>query len=221
MLIMRLRQLSISLDCGAGFRSVRLASSTSETTVTTPTTATLTTVESGRRLFEERRVIGYASSEIYEIVSDVASYEQFLPYCTQSKVSRRRKGRSSFDLDAFITIGFPPDNYLSYSSTVECRYPWLVRSTAKENEILQHLSCRWEFYPVDVNNLPVNSDPMRVDSDRCGLIFRVEYEFKGDLLASAFADTVQQHQIDRFLRRAEEKFGPPSPSPSPLCQRKF
>jgi len=219
MLTIRLRQLSTSLACGAGFRSVRLASSTSETTVTTPSMATLTTVESGRRLFEQRRVIGYAPSEIYEIVSDVASYEQFLPYCTRSKVSRRGKESGcSFDLDAFITIGFPPDNYLSYSSTVECRYPRLVRSTAKENDILQHLSCRWEFYPVDVNNLPVNSDPLRVDSDRCLLIFRVEYEFKGDLLASAFADTVQQHQIDRFLRRAEEKFGPPSPSPSPLWE---
>lgn len=46
----------------------------------------------------------YSPEQMYNIVSSVDQYQQFVPWCKKSKVTRGRNG----DMQAQLEIGFPP-----------------------------------------------------------------------------------------------------------------
>lgn len=60
--------------------------------------------------------------QMYDIVSDVDRYKEFVPWCTNSSVSSRRRGQAK----AHLVIGFPPLAE-TYTSTMTLSRPNLVR----------------------------------------------------------------------------------------------
>lgn len=151
-----------------------------------------------RREYSERRILGYSMQEMFEVVSDVSKYQEFLPFCSRSEVLKRRGNRY---LEAALEVGFPPF-VERYTSTVEMTKPHSVIVTGTDGSMFNHLSCRWRFSP-GLPSLPRT----------CTLDFAVSYEFKSLLLAAtaeAAFDAVQRQQVEAFLKRAEKKFGGPS-----------
>ncbi len=61
--------------------------------------------------------------EMYSIVSDVESYREFVPWCTDSKVFQK-KGRH---FKASIEVGFPPLLVERYTSIITLAEPHLVK----------------------------------------------------------------------------------------------
>lgn len=61
----------------------------------------------------------YKQSDLYAVVSDVAAYPGFIPYCTQTRILRSEEVDGSTLMDAEMTVGFKSFEE-SYVSKVTC-----------------------------------------------------------------------------------------------------
>lgn len=66
--------------------------------------------------YSKRKVLGYDIEQVYDVVSDVDSYCQFLPWCRESRVFGRRGNHCK----GLLVVGFPPlvERYVSNMTMV-------------------------------------------------------------------------------------------------------
>ena len=153
---------------------------------------------SRRKEYAERRVVGFTSEQMFDVVAHVDDYPNFVPWCSGSSL----RVVSPNVYSAVMEIGFPPLKE-TYLSTVTALKPVLVKSVAEpNNRVFKHLDTTWRF----TEGLPNNKKS-------CTLHFTLSFEFRSALhstLAHAFFDRVVQTMVVAFLKRAEQKYGPPS-----------
>ena len=72
--------------------------------------------------YNGRKLVGFSMEEMYQVVSDVENYKNFVPFCKRSEVTERKPGF----LKGQLSIGFPPISE-SYVSAVTLIRPRLVK----------------------------------------------------------------------------------------------
>ena len=116
-----------------------------------------------RRKLQKSCELAVPTQQMYEVVSDVQSYEQFVPYCVKSRIlSKKSQGRphsqaprdhsqhlSSKEFDAELQIGFRLFHE-SHVSRVTCKEPQgaeggYVKAEALPGGLCDSLISVWSF----------------------------------------------------------------------------
>lgn len=152
---------------------------------------------SARKVYNEKRLLGYPKEHLFEIVARVEDYHHFLPACTKSVVTLRKPTFIKADLE----IGFPPMIVEKYTSHVDLVRPTLVKAQCFDGKLFKHLITEWKF-----------SDGIPGDEESCTLDFFIDFEFRSPFyakLANAVFDQLVHQTVNCFLNRAKEIYGKP------------
>ncbi|MDQ6684328.1 MAG: type II toxin-antitoxin system RatA family toxin [Pseudomonadota bacterium] len=142
-------------------------------------------------------LLPYAAHEMYELVTDVEAYPQFLPWCERVDVVARDAGSVTARLHvrfAGIPHTFTTRNDQQLDSAVHVA---LVDGPFSE------LDGRWRFLPLE---LPGEGGA----TPACKIDFEMRYAFANSLLeatASPVFDRIADTFVDSFVRRAEQVHG--------------
>ena len=139
----------------------------------------------------ERQILPYTQEQLFDLVADVGSYPQFLPWCASARV----RTRTATYLVADLTIKFGPFRE-SFASKVALHRPERVVVTY-ENGPFRYLNNQWAFAP-HVSGTEV--------------AFFVDFEFRSRILQAAigvvFNEAVRR-MVNAFRKRAHDVYGPP------------
>ncbi|KAK1798423.1 hypothetical protein P4O66_007878, partial [Electrophorus voltai] len=155
----------------------------------------LTPLIARRIQYRENRTIGYSVEQIYSIVANIEQYQQFVPWCRKSKVTKGRSG----NVRALLEIGFPPlvERYVSEVSVIPNQQ---IRAVCTDGSLFSHLETLWRF-----------TSDLGSQSDSCNVAFYVTFEFKSLMhsqLATVFLDEVVKQMVGAFEKRAATLHGP-------------
>lgn len=129
------------------------------------------------------RTLPYPSKVIYEVITDVASYKHFIPYCIDSEVlkySNPAEDGKRYPEEAKLLIGFNGDVSESFWSRVYCVPERIVETVGgstetslpedqikhhnprlpasedpvRKNNVMKHLSTKWTLKPFPFKPAP-------------------------------------------------------------------
>ena len=138
----------------------------------------------------ESRVLPYSAEQMFDLVADVARYQEFLPWVVATRV----RSQSETELVADMLVGF---NALreKFTSQVEKHRPDLIRVHYVDGP-LRDLDNTWGFRALGPN--------------ACELDFHVEFAFRNAMferLAGQYFDSAFRKMVAAFETRAAELYG--------------
>jgi ribosome-associated toxin RatA of RatAB toxin-antitoxin module len=145
-------------------------------------------------------LLWYAPHEIYQLVTDVEKYPQFLPWCERAEVL-------SHDAE-----GLTARLHLAYSGI---RHAFTTRNLHVPDQSVRIglvdgpfslLDGHWRFVP-----LALPGGPQATESGACKIEFELRYAFANAVLEAAISpvfDRIADTFVDSFVRRAEQVHGP-------------
>ena len=138
----------------------------------------------------EKRLLPYTPENLYDLVSDVEKYPEFLPWCIALRI-RRREIRM---INADMIIGFKVFRE-KFTTCVTLNPPHRIDVEYLDGPF-KYLNNHWIFNPID--------------GGACEIDFYVDFEFKSILLQKAigavFNEAVQK-MINAFETRAHKVYG--------------
>ena len=156
---------------------------------------------------KETCYLGFACNDFYNVVADVASYKQFLPWCTNSLVHSNTPDPQRPEVSnmaATLEVGFPPFFSEQYTSEVVLTKPSRITASLHEKDqgqTLETMVCNWEFTP---NKASDKSTKVHFD---------LQFSFSNNAhekLTKMVFDQVAGAMQDSFIKRCEQLHGAPS-----------
>jgi len=138
---------------------------------------------------EKSALVPFSAQAMFELVNDVESYPQFLPWCHTAKLLSHTKREMCGEIQivrAGIKQTFSTCNLLSPFERIDLRL--------REGPF-KRLDGTWRF------------DQLR--SDACKVSLRMEFEFSGRLINVAFGKVFSQiadSLVDAFCKRARDLY---------------
>ncbi len=143
----------------------------------------------------EQRQLPYQPAQLFDLVADIESYPQFLPWCRAARIVERRPERVTADL----VIGFKMFRE-TFTSVVTLAPPERIDVEYVRGP-LKHLTNRWRFLP---------------DAKGCTVDFYVDFAFRSRLLegliGAVFGEAVSR-MVGAFEVRADAIYGAQPPKP--------
>ena len=142
-------------------------------------------------LVERSALVHYSAEQMFDLVADIDSYPQFLPWCAGTRVIADPAG----GVDASIDLAYLGIRARFTTRNVH-RYPEKIDMSLVEGPF-RSLVGHWSFRPL------------RAGASKVQL--SLNYEFVSGLLGAAVApvfDTIANSLVDSFAERAETLYGP-------------
>ncbi len=138
-------------------------------------------------------LIWYSAAEMFALVTDVASYPQFLPWCDQASVLDETEGGMTAKVG--ISIAGLSQSFTTRNAHEKDRKVSLKLVDGPFSKLDGH----WEFYPLGKG------------SERaCKVDFTLRYDFDNAALASLVGpvfDKIAGSLVDAFVKRATDVYG--------------
>jgi coenzyme Q-binding protein COQ10 len=132
---------------------------------------------------------------MYDLVADVASYPQFLPWTAAARIRSSREIAGGTEISADLVISFKVFRE-KFTSRVSLFQDDLRIDTEYLDGPFKHLQSRWEFEDTDGG---------------CNVKFWVDFEFRNKVLQGAagmFFNEAMQRIVRAFEARAIELYKP-------------
>jgi coenzyme Q-binding protein COQ10 len=133
---------------------------------------------------------------MFELVSDVESYPQFVPLCLSLRVKRRKENQGVLTLIADMQVGYKAIRE-TFTSRVACDRSRLEILVEYIDGPFKHLENRWAFRDGG-------------DGGACIIEFHIDYEFRSralSLLMGGMFDAAFRKFAEAFERRADIVYG--------------
>lgn len=134
--------------------------------------------------------VPHSAEAMFELVDDVSSYQEFLPWVKRSTEHYRD------DDQVKATLIFSKGGFEKAFTTLNRRHPGQMIDIRLVEGPFQHLEGIWRFEPLQAGGSKVSLD--------------LEFEFSNRLLAMAFGRVFTQVAttlVDSFVRRAQAVYG--------------
>jgi coenzyme Q-binding protein COQ10 len=146
--------------------------------------------------FSTKRRVHHSASDMYDLVTDVKKYPEFVPMCSAMRVRRQTdKGEGVTVMIAEMTVAYKM-----------IRQTFTTRDTLDKPNMkilieyldgpFSRLQNRWVFHPID--------------EQTCEVEFFIDYEFRSRTLAmlmGALFDNVFRRMVAAFEQRADRVYG--------------
>ncbi|GME95093.1 unnamed protein product [[Candida] boidinii] len=145
--------------------------------------------DSGQSYVVNKKFV-HPQSLIYELVSGVDKYEQFIPYCTKSFINE--KDDKGEPIKGGLRVGFKQFDE-EFVCDLTCNKPQLVIAESITHSLFKYLYTEWKIDSVD--------------DKHCKAQLTLRYEFKSELyntVSALFAQHVASLMTKAFERRAYE-----------------
>ena len=142
----------------------------------------------------ETRVLPYSAHQMFDLVADVRSYPQFLPWTAATRISSENTTDDHTVMLADLVVSFKVFRE-TFASKVTM---WPTKHQIDTSYIegpFKHMESRWVFRDIDGG---------------VEVVFDVDFEFKNRLLQSAagmFFNQAMQTIVRAFETRAQELYG--------------
>ncbi|HIE53676.1 MAG TPA: type II toxin-antitoxin system RatA family toxin [Chromatiaceae bacterium] len=134
---------------------------------------------------EKSALVPFSARTLYEIVADVESYPEFLPWCKDARLLSRSEEELCGEImvsKAGVTRAFATCNRL---------FPWHRMEIRLKEGPFHKLEGAWEF--------------TELRKDACKVALRLEFEFSSSLTDKAFGvvfGQIANSLVDAFCKRA-------------------
>ena len=134
----------------------------------------------------ERRLMNYSCDELFSVVSNVAEYEQFVPWCKKSSIIR--SDRNSMEAELYIGFGILNEKYTSKVSFIR---PSTIIATSHQTHVFDYLKTEWKFTP--------SNDPAK-----SWITFQLDFKFHSELYSS-ICDLFMQQVVNKMVHAFETR----------------
>ena len=143
----------------------------------------------------ETRKLPYTARQMFDLVADVGSYPQFLPWAAAARVRRRTPVAGGELMEADLVISFRVFRE-RFGSKVMLWHDDMKIDTEYLDGPFRHMISNWAFRDLEEGG--------------CEVSFFVDFEFRNALLQSVIGvvfNDAMQRIVHAFERRAEELYG--------------
>lgn len=142
---------------------------------------------------KKMKIIPYTQEQMYVLVNDVARYQEFVPWCTGSRVLSQTMDEIK------ATLAFSGSGLSKSFTTLNRLQPHKLIEIRLIDGPFRHLEGFWQF------------DAM--DGDRSKVSLDLEFEFSTKIIGMMFGpifNQVASSLVDAFCKRAEVIYSPGS-----------
>jgi ribosome-associated toxin RatA of RatAB toxin-antitoxin module len=140
-------------------------------------------------------LIWFSAEEMFALVTDVARYPEFLPWCDHSRVVEQQPGGMTAEIG--MSLGGFRKSFTTRNLHIEGRQVKLELVDGP----FKHLDGTWDFHPLTDPNTQA---PQRA----CRIELTLNYSFEsmfGALVGPVF-DKIASTLVDAFVKRAEQVY---------------
>jgi Oligoketide cyclase/lipid transport protein len=139
--------------------------------------------------FRTSKYLPFSAEQFQKTVIDVEKYVEFVPACTESKITTRI---SENEFYARLKVGYQvyEDSYISHVVQENTNGRYRIISVSKDNNIFKYLRSEWTIYPMS--------------NTKCKIDYSLDYNFNNFLYQQAvgmFMGTLSQKTLNAFENR--------------------